>query len=140
MAFAFAVASKRLDGLDRVAPGKTPHRALSDRSSPVLTSLGGRAEDWPLLVADTNDPRSVKALAEATSVLATTVGPYRRYGLPIVEACASAGTHYADRHREADSGALGQLSLGGWMLGSSGARASPRPTRSLMSVLTSVQP
>lgn len=106
----------------------------------MLTSLGGRAEDWPLLVADTNDPRSVKALAEATSVLATTVGPYRRYGLPIVEACASAGTHYADRHREADFGALGQLSLGGWMLGSSGARASPRPTRSLMSVLTSVQP
>ena len=29
-------------------------------------------------------------------MLATTVGPYRRYGLPVVEACASAGTHYAD--------------------------------------------
>ena len=28
--------------------------------------------------------------------LATTVGPYRRYGLPVVEACARAGTHYAD--------------------------------------------
>jgi short subunit dehydrogenase-like uncharacterized protein len=29
-------------------------------------------------------------------VLATTVGPYARYGLPVVEACARAGTHYAD--------------------------------------------
>src|SRR3712207_1091736 len=30
------------------------------------------------------------------SVLATTVGPYVRHGLPVVEACARAGTHYAD--------------------------------------------
>jgi short subunit dehydrogenase-like uncharacterized protein len=29
-------------------------------------------------------------------VLATAVGPYARYGLPVVEACARAGTHYAD--------------------------------------------
>jgi short subunit dehydrogenase-like uncharacterized protein len=35
-------------------------------------------------------------LAAAARVVATTVGPYRRYGLGVVEACASAGTHYAD--------------------------------------------
>ena len=29
-------------------------------------------------------------------MLVTTVGPYARYGLPVVEACARAGTHYAD--------------------------------------------
>ena len=29
-------------------------------------------------------------------MLVTTVGPYARYGLPVVEACAAAGTHYAD--------------------------------------------
>ena len=29
-------------------------------------------------------------------MLATTVGPYARYGMPVVEACAQAGTHYAD--------------------------------------------
>ena len=28
--------------------------------------------------------------------MASTVGPYLRYGLPLVEACAEAGTHYAD--------------------------------------------
>jgi len=29
-------------------------------------------------------------------VVVTTVGPYLRYGLPLVAACAKAGTHYAD--------------------------------------------
>ncbi|MDT7704010.1 MAG: hypothetical protein QOJ30_6335 [Pseudonocardiales bacterium] len=29
-------------------------------------------------------------------MLATAVGPYARYGLPVVEACARAGTHHAD--------------------------------------------
>src|SRR5258707_13413680 len=28
--------------------------------------------------------------------MVTTVGPYRRHGLPLVEACARAGTDYAD--------------------------------------------
>ena len=30
------------------------------------------------------------------SVVVSTVGPYRRHGLALVEACAKAGTHYAD--------------------------------------------
>jgi len=67
-----------------------------ERLRDLQISLGGRAEDWPLLLADTKDLPSVNTLAEATRVLATTVGPYRRYGLPVVEACAAAGTHYAD--------------------------------------------
>ena len=41
-------------------------------------------------------PGSLAELARATRVVATTVGPYRRSGLPLVEACASAGTDYAD--------------------------------------------
>ena len=67
-----------------------------ERLRELQGTLGAGAEDWPLLLADTHDRGSVNALAEATRVLATTVGPYRRYGLPVVEACASAGTHYAD--------------------------------------------
>jgi short subunit dehydrogenase-like uncharacterized protein len=35
-------------------------------------------------------------MAESTTALASTVGPYLRYGLPVVQACADAGTHYAD--------------------------------------------
>ena len=41
-------------------------------------------------------PTSLRALAESTTAVASTVGPYLRYGLPLVEACAEAGTHYAD--------------------------------------------
>jgi short subunit dehydrogenase-like uncharacterized protein len=85
--------------LARAAPAGT-RIGLAGRSQERLrdlqSSLGGPAADWPLLVADANDPASLKALAAATRALATTVGPYRRYGLPVIEACAGAGTHYAD--------------------------------------------
>ena len=62
----------------------------------VRSGLGVRAAEWPLLVADAADPASLAALAAATRVVATTVGPYARHGLPLVSACAEAGTHYAD--------------------------------------------
>lgn len=84
---------------------------LAGRSRARLEAVRGRlpaaARDWPLLVADSADPEAVARLAESTRVLVTTVGPYARYGLPVVEACARAGTHYADLtgevlfHREA---------------------------------------
>ncbi|HYF26836.1 MAG TPA: enoyl-ACP reductase, partial [Baekduia sp.] len=46
--------------------------------------------------ADSLDPGAMAQLAASTTAVATTVGPYHRYGLPLVEACAAAGTHYAD--------------------------------------------
>ena len=42
------------------------------------------------------DDEAAAELAARTRVVATTVGPYLRYGLPLVIACAAAGTHYAD--------------------------------------------
>ncbi|MHA6793871.1 saccharopine dehydrogenase family protein [Pseudonocardia bannensis] len=74
--------------------------ALAGRSRAKLERVrdglppAGRA--WPLVTADSTDAGSLAALAASTRVLATTVGPYARYGLPVVEACARAGTHYAD--------------------------------------------
>jgi short subunit dehydrogenase-like uncharacterized protein len=62
----------------------------------VRTELGDRASDWPLVVADSSDPESMRALAERCRVVVTTVGPYLKYGMPLVEACAAAGTDYAD--------------------------------------------
>ena len=35
-------------------------------------------------------------MAVRTQVVVTTVGPYTRYGIPLVAACAAAGTDYAD--------------------------------------------
>jgi short subunit dehydrogenase-like uncharacterized protein len=66
------------------------------RVEEVRDGLGAAAADWPVLTADSTDPGSLDALAQRTRVLVTTVGPYARYGLPVVEACARAGTHYAD--------------------------------------------
>jgi short subunit dehydrogenase-like uncharacterized protein len=85
--------------LNRAAPSDA-RVGLAGRSRERLdalrAALGGRAAQWPLLVADTTDAVSIGELAHAARVVATTVGPYRRYGMPLVEACATAGTHYAD--------------------------------------------
>jgi short subunit dehydrogenase-like uncharacterized protein len=67
-----------------------------ERLAEVRASLGAVAAEWPLIVADVDDPASLAALAARTRVLATTVGPYLKYGLGVVEACASAGTDYVD--------------------------------------------
>jgi short subunit dehydrogenase-like uncharacterized protein len=62
----------------------------------VREELGARAAEWPLIVADSEDGSALAELAAQTTAVATTVGPYRRYGAALVEACAAAGTHYAD--------------------------------------------
>jgi short subunit dehydrogenase-like uncharacterized protein len=66
------------------------------RCAAVRDELPAAARDWDVLEADAADVASLDALAVRTRVLATTVGPYARYGMPVVEACARAGTHYAD--------------------------------------------
>ncbi|MGY2066071.1 saccharopine dehydrogenase family protein [Blastococcus sp. SYSU DS0619] len=71
--------------------GRSRHRLEEVRDA---LPAGGR--DWALVEADSTDEASLAALAGSTRVLVTTVGPYARYGLPVVEACARAGTHYAD--------------------------------------------
>ncbi|MCP9622496.1 enoyl-ACP reductase [Nocardia otitidiscaviarum] len=74
--------------------------ALAGRSeaklAEVRAELGAAAADWPLVIADSSDQASLDALAARTTVVVTTVGPYLRYGLPLVQACAENGTHYAD--------------------------------------------
>ncbi len=55
----------------------------------------GRAE-LPLLSANVDDAGSLREMAQSTSVVITTVGPYILYGEPLVAACAAAGTGYVD--------------------------------------------
>jgi short subunit dehydrogenase-like uncharacterized protein len=68
----------------------------AQRLADVRARLGAAASAWPLLTADSADPVSVAALARAARVVVSTVGPYRGQGLALVEACAAAGTDYAD--------------------------------------------
>lgn len=73
----------------------------TDRLRAVRDELGAAAADWPLLIADASQPSTLDAMAARTRVVITTVGPYMRYGLPLVAACAAAGTDYADLTGEA---------------------------------------
>ncbi|MCX5041834.1 saccharopine dehydrogenase NADP-binding domain-containing protein [Aldersonia sp. NBC_00410] len=78
----------------------TARIALAGRSAEKLAKvraeLGATAQDWAIVTADAASASDVAALATRTRVVVTTVGPYAKYGLPLVEACAHAGTHYAD--------------------------------------------
>jgi short subunit dehydrogenase-like uncharacterized protein len=72
-----------------------------DKLLAVRQSLGDKAQSWPLLTADASEPSTLDAMAARTQVVVTTVGPYLKYGLPLVAACAAAGTDYADLTGEA---------------------------------------
>jgi len=67
-----------------------------ERLEEVRNRLGGRAVDWPVLVADSSDRAALDEIAGSARAIATTVGPYAKYGMPLLVACAEAGTHYAD--------------------------------------------
>lgn len=79
--------------------------ALAGRSEEKLTavrdSLGERARDWPLFVAEAHDRAALEKLAAAAHVVITTVGPYASYGRDLVGVCANAGTDYVDLCGEA---------------------------------------
>ena len=80
----------------RRAPAGT-RLALAGRSADRLAAVAERlGAELPLLHADTDDAASLRAVAEGTRVLVTTVGPYIEYGEPVAAACAAAGTAYLD--------------------------------------------
>ncbi|MFJ8749376.1 saccharopine dehydrogenase family protein [Streptomyces sp. NPDC102441] len=83
--------------------------ALAGRSRSKLEQLRERlagrhprCADLPLLTADADDADALRALAESSHVVASTVGPYVRYGEKLVAACAEAGTDYTDLTGEAE--------------------------------------
>ena len=67
-----------------------------ERLEKVRSGLDSKAADWPLLGVHASDEAQVAEWAAATRGVATTVGPYAKYGMPLVAACAAAGTHYCD--------------------------------------------
>ncbi|MDG2500802.1 MAG: saccharopine dehydrogenase NADP-binding domain-containing protein [Porticoccaceae bacterium] len=73
--------------------------AMAGRSQSKLEQVRdemGISADVPLVVADSSDLESIKAMVARTAVVCTTVGPYQLYGNELVEACAAAGTDYVD--------------------------------------------
>ncbi|MFE5410204.1 saccharopine dehydrogenase family protein [Microbacterium sp. NPDC056569] len=71
--------------------------AIAGRSTARLDEVERElGVDWPTLQVDTSDDTAVARVAASASVIATTVGPYLRYGAGVAAACARAGTSYAD--------------------------------------------
>ncbi|MBM1144056.1 saccharopine dehydrogenase NADP-binding domain-containing protein [Alcanivorax sp. ZXX171] len=73
--------------------------ALAGRNAEKLAAVRaemGIADSVPVVTADADQPDTLKALAERTRLVLTTVGPYQLYGEPLVKACAEAGTDYVD--------------------------------------------
>src|SRR6476469_801250 len=73
--------------------------AMAGRSLGKLKSVRdaiGAPGNTPLIVADASDAASLKAMAEQTMSVITTVGPYQLYGEELLAACVATGTDYLD--------------------------------------------
>ena len=72
----------------------------ADKLQKILAEVSARqpagAAPVDVVVADVQDAQALRAVAESTRVIVTTVGPYILHGEPLVAACAAAGTHYLD--------------------------------------------
>src|SRR3984957_3992392 len=68
------------------------NRTKLEQTRRHLETIEPAAADLPLIEADIGDEDSMRRVAECTKVVITTVGPYIRYGEPLVAACAEAGT------------------------------------------------
>ena len=83
-------------------PPETLSLAIGGRNQERLDSVADELvsqsewDDVPTVVADATEPERLQALARSTRVVCTTVGPYTRYGTPLVDACVAAGTDYCD--------------------------------------------
>ncbi len=73
--------------------------AIAGRSAGKLGAVKaelGLGDEVGVVVADSADSASLNAMTAQTRVLATTVGPYAKYGKPLVQACISTQTDYCD--------------------------------------------
>jgi short subunit dehydrogenase-like uncharacterized protein len=73
--------------------------AMAGRNLEKLASVRdaiGAPADTALIVADGSDPASLKAMADQTRSVISTVGPYQLYGSELVAICAATGTDYLD--------------------------------------------
>ena len=65
-----------------------------DKARRILADIG--RPDIAVIQADSADLDSLRAMAAQTRAICSVVGPYARYGTPLVEACIAEKTHYCD--------------------------------------------
>lgn len=72
--------------------------AIAGRSAQKLGAVRDEigAPSLPIMLADIDDPVSLKAMVRRGKAVLTTVGPYQLHGSALVAACAQEGTDYLD--------------------------------------------
>ena len=73
--------------------------AMAGRSKDKLAAVRdaiGAPDDTPLIVADSGDVASLKAMVGQAKSVITTVGPYQLFGNELIATCAEIGTDYLD--------------------------------------------
>lgn len=84
--------------LQQYGTGQELNWAIAGRNKNKLEDIRAELgdENIPILTADSLDPQSINALVRQTKVICSTVGPYAKYGSPLVEACVNNGVDYCD--------------------------------------------
>ncbi|KAI8338630.1 saccharopine dehydrogenase [Chlamydoabsidia padenii] len=70
--------------------------AKLEKTKKHLITMNESLQNIDLIVADATNPDSLDSFLCDTMVVISTVGPYVKYGTPLVEACLRQGTHYVD--------------------------------------------
>ncbi|KAG0164967.1 hypothetical protein DFQ28_009832 [Apophysomyces sp. BC1034] len=73
-------------------------RSLSklEKVKESLVKMDESAKELDILIADSSNPESLDSVVRDTRVVISTVGPFIKYGTPLVEACMRQKTHYVD--------------------------------------------
>ena len=76
--------------------------AIAGRDEEKLNELQSKLESKvDIIIANSNDPASLDEMTKQTQVIISTVGPYLKYGEPLIKSCAENGTDYVDLTGEA---------------------------------------
>eukprot|EP01025_Chloroclados_australasicus_P058773 TRINITY_DN740_c4_g1_i3.p1 TRINITY_DN740_c4_g1~~TRINITY_DN740_c4_g1_i3.p1 ORF type:complete len:465 (-),score=65.66 TRINITY_DN740_c4_g1_i3:180-1508(-) len=72
------------------------NRAKLEAVRREIAEFDSDAESVPIITADLEDESSMDQMVSQSKVVASIVGPYARFGTPLVEACIRNSTHYCD--------------------------------------------
>ena len=82
--------------------GNTVTWAIAGRDEEKLNELQSKlASKVDIIIANSDDTASLDTMTEQTQVIISTVGPYLKYGEPLIKSCVSNGTDYVDLTGEA---------------------------------------
>ncbi len=79
--------------------GRTLNWAMAGRDGDKLAAVRdeiGAGAETPLVIADADNPDTLRDMVARAKVICSTVGPYQLYGSALVAACAELGTDYVD--------------------------------------------